>query len=169
MLQLSFFPRLVKCILQCRSSCSVTPKYRTWGDGSIFLPLMRKLRSLVIILFLSLNIAISVLLVLCDSLLALIQSTVSFKSLLICLLNFLSDLSIRRRLVSSAKWWAELNTTVLWKSLINKIKRSGPRTEPWGAPYLTDCLAEWQPWTLANCFRSSRNDWNYLLAIPLIP
>ena len=83
MLRLSFSSRLNNCMFQCRSSCSMTPKYWTWDVGSIFLPLMQKLRYLVTILFLGLNISISVLLVLSHSLFALIQSTLIFKSLLI--------------------------------------------------------------------------------------
>ena len=87
MLRLSFFSKFAK-MFQGRSSCSMTPKCQTCEDSSI--------------LFLGLNITISVLLVLSDSLFAPIQSTVSFKTLLICLLIFLSDLSMRKRLVSSA-------------------------------------------------------------------
>ena len=53
------------------------------------------------------------------------------------------------------------------KSLMNRMKRS-PATNPCGTPYLTDCLAEWQPWTLVNCFQSSRNNGSHLLPVPLI-
>lgn len=169
MLRLSFSSRLNNCMFQCRSSCSMTPKYWTWDVGSIFLPLMQKLRYLVTILFLGLNISISVLLVLSYSLFALIQSTLIFKSLLICLLIFLSDLPTKKRLLLWTNRWTELILKALCKLLINKIKRRTPRTKRLGTLYLTDCLAEWQPWTLVNCFRSFRNDWNHLLAIPLVP
>ena len=59
----------------------------------------------MIFLFLGLNNPISALLAFTDNLLALIQSTVKTKSLLICLLFFLSDPSMRSRFVSSAKWY----------------------------------------------------------------
>ena len=55
------------------------------------------------VLFLALNITISVLLAFNDNLLALIQSTVSFKSVFICLSIFLRELSTRSKLVLSAK------------------------------------------------------------------
>ena len=108
----------------------------TRDESLIFWPLMRKLRCLVIILFLDLNITSSVLLVFKDSLFALIHSTTSFKSLFICLFIFFIDLSVRIRLVSSAKWWTELNSTALCKSLISNINRRDPKTDPCGAPYL---------------------------------
>ena len=167
MLQLSFFSRFVRCASQCKSSCRMTPNWM-WLDCLIFWPLTWKLSCLVIFLFLGLNNIISVLLAFSDSLLALIQSTVSFKSLLICLLIFLSDLSMRSRFVS-AKWCTELNSTTLCRSLRNKIKRRGPRTDPWGMPYLIGFSADLLPWTLVNCFLSSWKDWNHLLAMPLIP
>ena len=116
-------------------------------------------------LFPGLNITISVLIALGDSLLAITRWIVSFKSLLIWLLIFLSNLSTRRRLKSFAKWWTELNSTAFRKSLMNTIKRRGPKTKLCITAYLTNCLAEWQPWILVNCFQSSRNDWKHLLAI----
>ena len=63
MLQLSFL-RFVRYVLQCRWSCSMTPKYLTW---------LEKLRYLVVLFFLSLNNTISVLLAFNDNLFALIQ------------------------------------------------------------------------------------------------
>ena len=83
----------------------------------------------MIFLFLGLNDTISVLLAFSDGLFALTQSTVNF-NMLICLLIFLSDLAMRSRFVSSAKSCTELNSTALCKSLINKIKRGGPRADP---------------------------------------
>ena len=169
MLRLSFFSRIVRFASQCKSSCRMTPKYRTWLDCLIFLPLTRKISCLVIFLFLGLNNTISVLLAFSDSLFALIQSTANFKSLLICLLIFLSDLSMRSRFVSSAKWCTELNSTALCRSLINKIKRRGPRTDPRGMPSLIGFSADLLLWTLVNCFLCCRKDWNHLLATLLIP
>ena len=119
-LQLNFFLSFIRCESQCKSSCSIIPKYLTWDDGLIFWPLMRKFRRLVIILFLDLNITSSVLLVYKDSLFVLIHSTTSFKSLFTCLFIFFIDLSVRIRLVLSAKWWTELTSTALCKSLKNK-------------------------------------------------
>ena len=126
MLRLSFFSRLVRCASQCKSFCRMTPKYRTWLDCLIFWPVTRKLSRLVIFLFLGLNNTISVLLALSDSLFALIQKTVNFKSL--------------------------LNSTALCRSLINKIKRRGPRTDPWGTSYLIGFSADILPCTLATVF-----------------
>ena len=135
MLRLSFFSRFVRCASQCKSSYRMTPKYWTWLHCLIFWPLTQKLSCLVIFLFLGLNDTISVLLAFSDGLFALTQSTVNF-NMLICLLIFLSDLAMRSRFVSSAKSCTELNSTALCKSLINKIKRRGPRTDPWSTPYL---------------------------------
>ena len=73
------------------------------------------------------------------------------------------------RFVSSAKWCAELNSTALCRSLINKIKRRSPSTDSWGTPYLICFFADLLPWTLVNCFLSSRKDWNHILATPLTP
>ena len=61
-LRLSLFPRFDRYLFQCKSSCSISPKYLTWFVGLIFWSLSRKLRCLVIVLFLGLNIIISVLL-----------------------------------------------------------------------------------------------------------
>ena len=135
MLRLSFFLSFLRCEFQCRSSCSIIPKYLTWDEGLIFWPLMRKLRCLVIILFSDLNITSLVLLEFKDSLFALIHSTASFKSLFICLFIFFIVLSVTIRLVSSAKWWIELNSTALCKSLINNKNRRGPKADPCGTPY----------------------------------
>ena len=134
MLWLSCFLSFVRCKFQCKSSCSIIPKYLTCDEGLIFWPLIRKLKCLVMILFLGLNITSSVLLVFKDSLFALIHWTTNFKSLFICLFIFFIDLSVRMRLVSSTKWWTELNSTYLCKSLINKINRRGPKTDHCGTP-----------------------------------
>ena len=141
----------------------------TGDEGLIFWPLMQKLSCLIIILFLGLNITSSVLLVFKDSLFALIYSTTSFKSLFICIFIFFVDLSVRIRLVSSAKWWTELNSTALCKSLINNINRRGPKADPCGTPYFKYFLLDWHLFTVVNCILSFRYDWNQLLVIPLIP
>ena len=85
MLQLSFFFRLARCVVQCKSSCSITPKYFIWDDGWSFCPLMQKLRCLLFFLCLGLS---SVLLVFKDNLLALIDSATSFRSLFMYLFIF---------------------------------------------------------------------------------
>ena len=121
------------------------------------------------ILFLGLNITSSVLLVFKDSLFALIHWTTNFKSLFICLFIFFIDLSVRMRLVSSAKWWTELNSTDLYKSLMNKINRRGPKTDSCGTPYIIYFLLDWHLFTVVNCILLFRYDWNQLLVIPLIP
>lgn len=38
--------------------------------------------------------------------------------------------------VSPVNWCVELNTSALCKLVINKIKRRGPRADPWGVSYL---------------------------------
>ena len=63
MLWFSLFPSFVRCKFQCRSSYSTIPKYLTWHEDLISWPLMQKLRCLVIILFLDVNITSSILLV----------------------------------------------------------------------------------------------------------
>ena len=132
--------------------------------------LMWKLRCLLIILFLDWNIASSVLLVFKDSLFALIHSKTSLKSLFICLFIFSTDMSVRiRLLVSSAKWWTELNSAALCKSLINIIFRSGRKTYPCGTPYFKYFLLNWHLFTVVNCVLSFKYDWNQILVIPLIP
>ena len=116
-LWISFLFRLTKSVIQCKSSCIITPKYLIWDDGWSFCPLMRKFRYLVIFLYLVLNTTSSYLLVFKDNLLALIYSTTSFGSLFMYLFIFLSDFLIRGILVSSAKWCTVLNSTTLWSSL----------------------------------------------------
>ena len=155
---LVFFSRFVICTSQCKSSCRMTPKYRTWLDCLIFWPLTRKLSCLVIFLFLGLNNTISVLLAFKIVCLLWSSQQLIFKSLLICLLIFLSDLSVRSRFVSSAKWCTELNSTALCRSLISQVRRRGPRTDPWGTTYLIGFSADLRPCTLVNCFVSSRKD-----------
>ena len=108
----SFF-RLTKCLVQCKSSCSITPKYLIWDDGWSFFPFMRKLRFLLTFFCLDLNIISSVLLVFMDNLLALIHSKTSFSSLFMYLLILLSGFAMRCMLVSSAKWCTVLSTTFL--------------------------------------------------------
>ena len=92
-------------MFQCKSSCSITPKYLTWFVGLIFWPLCRKLWCLVIVLFVGLNIIISIFLAFKESLFALTQSTISFRSLLTFLSNCLRDFLTTRRFASSANWW----------------------------------------------------------------
>ena len=145
-------------MFQCKSSWSITSKYWTWEDGSIFWPAMWKLRCLVMVLFLDLNITISVLLVFNNNLLALIQLKVSFKSLLICL-YFLRELSMRSKLVSSAKWLnSELNFAAWFRSLINKMKRRGSCTDPFGTPYFTICLLDLLPGMVVYYFLPCRKE-----------
>ena len=169
MLWLSFFLSFIRCKFQHILSCSIIPKYLTCDEGSIFWSLMWKLRCLVMILFLGLNITSSVLLVFKDSLFALIHWTTYYKSLFICLFIFFIDLSVRIRLVLSVKWWTELNSTDLCKSLINIINRRGPKTDPCGTPYIKYFLLDWYLFTVVNCILLFRYDWNQLLMIPLIP
>ena len=161
MLRLSCFPSFVRCELQCRSSRSIIPKYLTWDEALMFWLLIRKLRCLVITLFLDLNVTSSVLLVFKDSLFSLMHSTITFKFLFICFFIFFIDLSVRIRLVSSAKRWIELNSTALCKSLINNIDRKGPKTDPGRTPYFKYFLLDWYLFTVVNCNLSFRHDWNH--------
>ena len=68
-------------------------------------------------------------------------SLIHFRSLVICLLNFLSDISTRGILASSVKWCTVLNSAFLSRSLINNsLKRRGFRTNPCGTPYFNSLL-----------------------------
>ena len=154
MLWLSFFLRSPKCVAQCKSSCSVTPRYLTWYIYWNFSPLLRKLRFFVIVLFLDLNVTSSVLLVFKDSLLALTHSTTSFWFLFICLFNFFRDFSTRSILVLSAKWCTVLNSIFLCRSLINGMNRRGPKTDPYGTPYFNSPLLDSDLLMLVNCILS---------------
>ena len=140
-----------------------------WDNGWIFCSLMWKLRCLVFFLCLDLNITSSVLLVFKDNVLVLIHSAKSFRSLFMYLFTFLSDFLIRIILVSSAKWCTVLNSTTLWRSLINNMKRRGPRTDPCGTPYFNFLLSDWVLLILVDCILSLRNERNKLLAAALIP
>ena len=131
----SFFPRFDKYLFQCKSFCSITPKYVTWFFGLILWLLCWKLRYLLIVLFLGFNIIISVFLAFKESLFAHTHSTISFRSLLTFLFNFLSYFSTARRFASSANWWTEPYWTARWRSLMNKIKSRWPKTDPCCTPY----------------------------------
>ena len=119
---------LVFCIIDLGGDSNRDYLARLYLDISLiltalfFCPLMRKFRRLVITLFFVLNNTISVLLVSSDNLFALIQSTSHFKSLLMYLFIFLSDISISSKLVSSAKWRTELFYIAWWRSLIYIIR-----------------------------------------------
>ena len=56
---------------------------------------------------------------------------------MISFLIYFRDLLIRSKLVSSAKWWTFLFLIETCKSLIKIMNNSGPKTEPWGTPYIT--------------------------------
>ena len=101
MLRLSCFLSFVRCEFQCKSSCSIIPKYLTCDEVLIFWPLMRKLRCLVMILFLGWNITRSVLLVFEDSLFALIHWATNFRFLFICLFIFFIDKYFQRNNITS--------------------------------------------------------------------
>ena len=116
-LQLSLFPRFDRYLFQFKSSSSITPKYLTWFVGFIFWPLSRKLRCLVIILFFVLNIIISVLLAFKESLFALTHSEVEQNT--------------------------ELYWTARWRSLMNKIKSRGPKTDPCGISPFNCLMLDW--------------------------
>ena len=167
-LWLSFLFRFTKCIVQCKKSCSITPKYLIWDDGWIFCPLMRKLKCLVIYSCLDLNITSSDLLVFKDNLLAVIHSTTSFRSLFMYLFIFMSDFSMKSILVLSAKWCTVLNSTTSWMLLINNMKRRGHRTDPCGTPYFSSLLSDCVLLVLVNYILSLTNERNQLLATPFI-
>ena len=112
---------------------------------------MRKLRCFVIVLFLDLNITSSVLLVFKNSLIALIHSNTSVRSLFMCLFNFFSDVSTKNILVSTEKWCTVLNSIYLCRSLINNMKRRGPKIDSSRTPYFNSLLPDCDLLTFVNC------------------
>ena len=81
-----------------------------------------------------LNIIISVLPAFRDNLLLRIHWKRSFKSRLMYLFIFLRDLSIKRILVSLAKWCTELCSIDLARSLMYRRNGNGLKTDPCGTP-----------------------------------
>ena len=49
------------------------------------------------------------------------------------------------------------------------MKRRGPSTEPWGTPWVTGAVEEWQLLTEMNWCRSERYDFNQERAVFVIP
>ena len=80
-------------------------------------------------------------------------------SLLICF----RDLFIRSKLqnvVSSEEWWILLFLIETCKSFIKITNNSGPKTEPWGTPYMTFSEVEFASFILVYCFLLTKNDLN---------
>lgn len=65
------------------------------------------------------------------------------------LVNFLRDCLLRRRLLSPAKWWTELNSITVCKSLMTRRISGGPKTDP--------------------CFLTFENELNHLFVSPWVP
>ena len=138
--------------------------------GTIFIPLIRKSRCLVIFLFLDLKITIFVFPVFRDfSLFAGIHWTTNFRSLLMGLLSFFNEFSVSKRLVSSAKWCNVEKSTALWKSLMKRIKRIGLNINPWGTPILTSLSEDLVLLIVVCYFLPSRNDLSHLFDLSRIP
>ena len=156
LLRLSFSFTLTKCVVQCEASCSITPKYLIWSDGWMLCPLMRKLRCLVIF-FLSRfeyhKLRLTAIYGLFNSSNPFVNKfQVSiYVSAHFFFFFFLSDFSMRSIFVSSAKWCTVLDSTTIWTSLINKMKRRGPRTDPCGTPYFSSLLSDCVLLILVNC------------------
>ena len=55
------------------------------------------------------------------------------------------------------------------KSIIKIMNNSGPKTEPWGTPYITFSEVEFVSFILVYWFLLTKNDLNQSLALPLIP
>ena len=91
-----------------------------------------------------LNIIISVLPAFRDNLLLRIHWKRSFKSRLMYLFIFLRDLSIKRILVSSAKWCTELCSIDLARLLMYRTNSNGPKTDPCGIPCVIFSFSELQ-------------------------
>ena len=69
----------------------------------------------------------------------------NFRSMLTCFCIVLKDLTILRRLVSSAKWYTLLYLIALCRSLIYVKNRRGPSTDPCGTPCGTDIILDSNP------------------------
>ena len=138
-------------------------RYLTESTGTIFCPLIKKLRCFVIFVFLDLKVIVFVFPIF--SLFAWIHWTINFRHLLIHLLSFFNEFSVNKRLVSSAKWCTVEKSTALWKSLMERIKRIGPNINPWGLKVQSgDLVLLIVVW----CFLSSRNDLSHLFDLSRI-
>ena len=64
------------------------------------------------------------------------------RSWLMCLLIFFKDLFEYKRFVLSANRCTSLFLIALWRSLINIKNSKGPKTDPWGTPWVIRCGSE---------------------------
>ena len=104
------------------------PRYLTSLIRPIYWALIQKLRCLVMLDWdFGLNNKISVLLAFNDILFALSQMFSSFKSWLMCLFIFFSDLSESSRFMSSAKWCTSLYLIALLRSFMQMRNNKGPK------------------------------------------
>ena len=127
---------------------------------------MRKLRFFVIFLFLDLNTTSSVLLVFKDSLLVLIHSTTSFRSLFIWLFNIFSDFSARSISVfCKVMHCAEFNIHDS-QYQVPFVNQGIPRKH---ISQNHNLLPHSDLLMLVYCILSLKNEQNQLFAIPLIP
>ena len=117
-LQLSFFFRLIKCAVQCKSSCSKTTKYLILDNGWTFSNLMLKLRCLVTFLCLDLNMTSSILLV--------------FKGQFISSTPFSNKFLVSIHVSVYLFEWFFNKEDISVISWINYFYEKGPRTDPCG-------------------------------------
>ena len=54
---------------------------------------------------------------------------------------------------SANRYTSELFLMVSGRSFMNKTKRSGPKTDPWGIPLITSVQMENIPFTVTLCVR----------------
>ena len=70
--------------------------------------------------------------------------------------EFLYELTIFSKLVSSTKWYVKEFFIESFRSLMYRRNRRGPRTEPWGTPCSIFDSLELKPLIDTNCLRSLR-------------
>ena len=88
-----------------------------------------------------------------ENLLACIQDWTSLSSLYIVSIRIRGSRCVRNKLESSAKHINERVCEELWRSLIYKMNKSGPKGEPCGTPHEIVFSWESRPFILTNCFR----------------
>ena len=117
------------------------PKYFTCILVLICCPLILKLRCFCMVFLFGRKMIISVLLVLKLILFDLSHFDKNDRSWLMCLI-FFKDLFEYERFVSSANRCTSPFLIALWRSLINIKNSKGPKTDPWGTPWIIKCGSE---------------------------
>ena len=134
----------------------------------IFWPLILKLRCFVICWFFGRKMIIFVLLAFRFILLARNQCHIKERSRFTCPLIFLSQLSVNRKFVSSAQQCTLQYSAELCMSLMKRIHKSGPSTEPCGTPWDTVFKEDSISLIKVYCILSQRGNLNQLYNVHLI-